>query len=192
MYFRLIAACLGLMVITVACDLAKPEPTLTPSRTPRPTITATYTQLVTNTREATVTRIPPTETATPPDITPKASTTETVTVTPTLTATATRRPAIIVRPTIAPLEITNVLLIRIERDRVRENGAIVYLQVVYAGGKGPYRIFHDDTLQPENPFQVLTVCDGTIVHTIIVNSADGQTVTQGYYFEHIYCPPDNP
>jgi hypothetical protein len=192
MYFRLIAACVGLMVMAVGCDLAKPQPTLAPSRTPRPTITATYTQPVTNTPEVTPTRIPPTETATQPDITPKASTTQAASVTPTLTATATRRPVIVVRPTIAPLEITNVLLIRVERDRVRENGAIVYLQVVYAGGKGPYRIFHDDTLQPENPFQVLTVCDGTIVHTIIVNSADEQTVTQGYYFEHIYCPPDNP
>jgi hypothetical protein len=190
MYYRLMLACVGLLLLTTACDLARPQPTLTPSRTPRPTITDTKTPPPSDTPEVTATASLPTETATALDQTPEASVTETPT--PTLTPTRTYVPVIVVRPTIAPLEITNVLLIRVERDRVRENGAIVYLQVVYAGGKGPYRIFHDDTLQPENPFQVLTVCDGTIVHTIIVASEDGQSVTQGYYFEHVYCPPDDP
>jgi len=85
--------------------------------------------------------------------------------------------------------ITNILLIGIERDPTRDQGAIASIQVVYSGGLAPYTIFHDDTLQPDNPFKVLTVCGGTIVHTIHVISGDGQTLTKKYFFGDIPCPP---
>jgi hypothetical protein len=159
---------------------------LPPTRTPRPTITPTRTIEPSKTLEATATlpiaRSTHTVAAPRETVTPR----ETLTLTP--TATRTRRP-VFFTPTVAPLQVTNVLLIRVERNPNKENGAIAYIQVVYAGGRGPYTIFHDDTLQPDNPFQVLTVCNGTVVHTIIVNSADGQSITQGYYFEKVACPP---
>ncbi len=159
---------------------------LPPTRTPRPTITPTRTLAASETLESTATL--PVLLATDTVSAPQETVTPQKTVTLTPTATRTRRP-VYFTPTVAPLQITNVLIIRVERDPVRENGGIAYIQVVYAGGRGPYQIFHDDTLQPDNPFQVRTVCSGTIVHTIIVNSADGQSITQGYYFDKVACPP---
>jgi hypothetical protein len=98
--------------------------------------------------------------------------------------TPTRRPA-----AIRPLTVTNIQLVGVERDPTRENGAIASIQVVFSGGRAPYAIFHDDTLQPNNPFKVLTLCHGTLVHTIRVTSGDKQVVTKQYYLSPVDCPP---
>ena len=182
-YSFFILILIGLLSST--CSLTNTP--LPPTRTPRPTITATFA----------ATEVPsPTELSTDP---PNLSATvggpgSTQTVTPTSTSvqlntpTPTRRP-VIVRPTLAPLTISNILLIKVDRDPTRENGAIASLQVVYSGGRAPYTIFHDDTLQPNNPFQVLTVCQGTLVHTLRVTSGDKQAITKQYYLSPIDCPP---
>jgi len=181
-----------ILIILIGAACSPTDTPAAPTRTPRPTITATLAATAAATES-----LSPTERVTStsaPSAT--ANATRVVDVTLTLTAlpslepsaTATRRP-VIARPTLAPLIITNILLIKVERDETRINGALASLQVVYSGGRAPYRIFHDDTLQPENPFQVLTICHGTLVHTLRVTSGDKQTVTKKYYLSPIDCPP---
>jgi hypothetical protein len=178
-----------IMISTACVPTSTPE---APTRTPRPTITSTLAATPAATEILSPTEI---ASSTPAPSATAGESSATLTLTLTLTATAslepsatpTRRP--IARATLAPLTITNILLIKVERDETRINGAIASLQIVYSGGRAPYRIFHDDTLQPENPFQVLTVCHGTIVHTVRVTSGDKQTVTKKYYLSPIDCPP---
>lgn len=177
-----------LVVGIPACDMAGPPPTAT--RTPRPTITPART----SPPVAADTGAPDTPTASPA---PPATATLYVPVTgsspaPTVAAseppTATQRVGA-QRPTPQPLLITNVLILGVERDPLRDQGAIVSIQVVYSGGRAPYTIYHDDTEQKNNPFKVLSVCDGTLVHTIRLVSGDKQSVTKKYYFSPIVCPP---
>jgi|GEM_PF-1924480 len=182
-----------LLTLAVAASLlaacTSSEIDSTPTRTPRPTITSTAAPAPASTDTAAA---PTTVAATPTPLEAVSGPTQTILTnvnTPTGIAPTPTTRALIPRPTPQPLDITNVLLIGVERDPTRDGGAIASLQVVYSGGRAPYRIYHDDTEQPENPFKVLTLCDGTIVHTIRLTSGDGQSVTKKYYLSPIKCPP---
>ncbi len=175
---------IALLATVSACDMMGPPPTAT--RTPRPTITPTPT--IAPVAAGTVTATAPAaliETATPiAPVTGNPAPTDTAIA----SSTPTSKPGV-PRPTVQPLTITNVLIIDVERDPLRDQGAIVSIQVVYSGGRTPYTIYHDDTEQLNNPFKVLSVCNGTIVHSIRLVSGDKQSVTKKYYFSPIICPP---
>jgi LysM repeat protein len=92
-------------------------------------------------------------------------------------------------PIPAPLQITSINLLNADRDASRPpNGAIGYVQVNITGGIAPYTIYHDEVPQFSNPMGILTECGGQMVHTVRVVSADGQSVTQGYFFGPVNCP----
>lgn len=175
------------MGVGSACGLSStPRP---PTRTPRPTITATVpaTEAVTVDPQSLITpqtteSVSLQTTALAVSLTPELS------LTPSPTITATRKP-VTVRATAGPLTITNILLVGVTRDPSRENGAIASVQVVYSGGRAPYTILHDEDLVAGNPFPVLTVCNGTLIHTIKLTSADNQVVTKKYYLAPVACPP---
>lgn len=181
----------GLLVLALcvgSCGLdATPAPA---TRTPRPTITATSTAeatalAATASLAPLVTDTPAPAIDTPLPASPEAGASPTAGPRPT----STRRPFVFQPTALQPLTITNILLVLVERDPTRDNGAIASLQIVYSGGRGPYTIFHDDTLQPENPFKVLTVCHGTLLHTVRLVSGDNQVVTKQYYLWPVDCPP---
>lgn len=184
---RLLTVLVVLAAIGSACGLnSTPRP---PTRTPRPTITATFpaTEAVTVDPQTLITPEttdgPSTESSGPDlTLTPDLSTT------PSPTVTATRR-AVTVRAPAAQLEISNILLVGVARDPSRENGAIASVQVVFSGGRAPYTIMHDEDLVSGNPFPVLTVCNGTLIHTIKLTSEDRQVVTKKYYLAPVACPP---
>jgi hypothetical protein len=183
---RFIAGVLGLSLWLAGCGLADtPKP---PTRTPRPTITATIASQ--STGLAATETPPPLATETPsPSLAQDTASPDAGPATAAPRPTATRRPFVFQPTAIQPLTITNILIVLVERDPIRDNGAIASLQIVYTGGRGPYTIYHDDTLQPENPFKVLTVCHGTLNHTVRLISADQQVVTKQYFLWPVECPP---
>jgi hypothetical protein len=129
---------------------------------------------------------PPTQSQAPLiDITLRPS--ETVTATPAETETPTPTPETPTAQT--PLTITNVLLVGVERDPSRPNGAIAKIQIEFTGGQGPFKFFDENIEQEHNPVDALTACGATLVHTVRVDSADGQTDSQAYYFSPVNCPP---
>jgi hypothetical protein len=110
-----------------------------------------------------------------------------VTATPAETETPTPTPETPTAQT--PLTITNVLLVGVERDPSRPNGAIAKIQIEFTGGQGPFKFFDENIEQEHNPVDALTACGATLVHTVRVDSADGQTDSQAYYFSPVNCPP---
>jgi len=189
MHRWLLIVVVGFMVIGSACGLSEtPRPA---TRTPRPTITATFAATEAGTpipvTEIIGTLIPPTLDASAQVLAGTLTPVETDTPVPTITPT--RRPVVARATAVGKLEITNVLLVNVVRNPDQENGAIASVQVVYSGGRGPYTILHDDSLVAGNPFPVLTVCSGTLIHTIKLTSADKQVVTKQYYLTPVVCPP---
>lgn len=86
------------------------------------------------------------------------------------------------------LRILSISLANVARDSSRPNGAIAFVQISFTGGAPPYAFYDDNILQSGNPMRALTECNGTLIHTARVDSADGQTATQTYYFSPIVCP----
>ena len=62
------------------------------------------------------------------------------------------------------------------------------LKYTFTGGLAPYKFFDEGIPQLDNPVQALTECGGTLIHTVRVESADGQGASQTYYFSPIVCP----
>lgn len=104
----------------------------------------------------------------------------TVTVTASATPTATAIPN--------PLQINSITLISVQTDGSRPNGAIATLFLDFSGGRPPYTLYNDNQPQLGNPFEVLTDCNGTLLHTLRVLSADGQSVEYPYYYSPVICP----
>jgi LysM repeat protein len=109
---------------------------------------------------------------------------------PSPTPTETPLPSDTPPPTPIPdtLRIIDVILVNVVRDASRPNGAIASVQIVFSGGAPPYRFYDENVPQPDNPVQALTECDAALIHTVRVDSADGQTVSQKYFFSPIICP----
>jgi LysM repeat protein len=101
-------------------------------------------------------------------------------ITPTSTPTATAIPN--------PLQINGLTLVSVQRDPDRPNGAIASLFIDFSGGLAPYTIYNDNVPQTSNPIQILTECGGTLIHTLRVLSADGQSVERPYYYSPVVCP----
>jgi hypothetical protein len=87
-----------------------------------------------------------------------------------------------------PLYIKGINLISVQADPSRANGATATLFIDFSGGVAPYTIYNDNQPQAGNPFTILTDCGGTLLHTLRVLSADGQSVEYPYYYSPVVCP----
>ena len=117
--------------------------------------------------------------------TPTATPTGTSTATATPTQTETSGPSR--TPTLGPLTITNVAVIGVRRDSSQPNGAVATVQIFFTGGRGPFSFFDEGQSKPGNPFDVITTCGASLVHTATITSDDGQTASQPY-FATVNCP----
>lgn len=104
----------------------------------------------------------------------------TETATPEATATFTPIPQ--------PLQIVSITIAGVARDSSSPGTALVSIKVEVTGGLLPYSLFEDGALKSGNPYTVVTQCNGTLVHTVQVVSADGQGAQQAYFFSAIVCP----
>ena len=109
---------------------------------------------------------------------------------PSPTPTETPPPSETPPPTPVPetLRITNIVLVNVVRDVARPNGAVAFIRIEFSGGLPPYHYYDENIQQLGNPVQALTDCDGALIHTVRVESADGQTASQNYFFSPIVCP----
>ena len=167
-----------------------------PASTPRATATATATFAPIGGGPASATpnsTLPATATPTQFNITeaasPSATPTGVLTEAPSPTATATQRPFIATATPRGPLTITNLFVEQVIRDDTRPNGAIAKIRIEFTGGRPPFTFYDEGLKQKGNPIEALTSCGATLVHTARVDSADGQTDSQAYYFSPITCPP---
>jgi LysM repeat protein len=102
------------------------------------------------------------------------------------TATATVVPSD--TPVPSPLIIGDVSVAGVQNDPSRPNGAIATLYVTVSGGVVPYTFYNGTEPQAGNPFQVLTDCNGTLLFTLRVLSADGQSAKKDIYLSPVNCP----
>jgi LysM repeat protein len=86
------------------------------------------------------------------------------------------------------LAILHVVLESVERDPSRPNGAVAIIRIEFAGGAPPFTFSDEGVVQPGNPIRVLADCDGALIHTVRLDSADGQVAVKSYYFSPITCP----
>ena len=107
---------------------------------------------------------------------------------PSPTPTATELPTEAPTPIPQPLIIANTSLFNVLRDPSRSNGAIARVHIEFTGGAPPYTFYDEGILQAGNPILALTECDGTLIHTVRVDSADGQSASQTYYISPVTCP----
>lgn len=195
---RLVA--LMLLCAPLACNLPSLSPVRRFTATPRPSQPGSD-------ASATAFPVPPTETPlgqfgptrtpgpggpseTPlgSGLTPGPSGTPTPTGTPTATLTATATAtAPGGTPTAGALAISDVVVESVRRDSTQPNGAIATVRVFFAGGRGPYRFFDEGQAKRDNPFEVVTTCGASLVHTATITSNDGQTSSKPY-FANIACP----
>ena len=178
---------LTLFVAALACNFPGFGP---PSAaTPRPTSTLTATFAPLGGQDTATPNITPSATPTQFNIAETASPTPTGVMTDTPTATATRPIVFVTSTPQSPLNIVNIYLEQVIKDDTRPNGAIAKIKIEFSGGKPPYTFYDEGLKQKGNPVDALTSCGATLVHTVRVDSADGQTDSQAYYFSPIICPP---
>ncbi|MEK7327863.1 MAG: hypothetical protein AAB217_21670 [Chloroflexota bacterium] len=185
---------LTLLFAALACNFpgfgSRPTPTLRPTAT----ATATFAPIGGGPASATPnSTLPATATPTQFNMTeaasPSATPTGILTGTPSPTAAATQRPFIATSTPRGPLTITNLFVEQVIRDEARPNGAIAKIRIEFTGGRPPFTFYDEGLKQKGNPIEALTSCGATLVHTARVDSADGQTDSQAYYFSPITCPP---
>ncbi|MBI3764670.1 MAG: SH3 domain-containing protein [Chloroflexi bacterium] len=105
-----------------------------------------------------------------------------------------------------PLHLRLVAFDHAVRDPNRPGGAIATIKVEFDGGVSPFNVISDGTTKLSGvvpttrletgsgvviatlTYTETTECAGTIVHTVTVQSADGQAMTQGYYQSPVECP----
>ena len=138
----------------------------------------------------------PGEEPTGPTEEPSPTPTETVIPTPTSTITPTTTPS--PAPTATPEPVSTGPLDFVppswpESYQARPDGGMdVTLRIEISGGAPPFTIYHDETLMAEthdrNPSIVIEHggCSA-IVHTITVESADGQRVSDDYWIQPPWC-----
>jgi outer membrane biosynthesis protein TonB len=211
----MVLALIALVVAVLACNVPQratteteaPEPTATPraSATSPPEETATSTEPP----EPSDTPPPPTDTDTPPPPTstptPTATPTETPTSTPTPTETPAETPTYTPTPTetLAPsptptetAEAAGPLDFQTPSslDSWRALDGEAYEATIYvhiSGGAPPYTVYHDVasfTTDQTSPAIIFTAqgCNA-LVHTIKVESDDGQSVSHSYYIDPPWC-----
>jgi hypothetical protein len=183
-YASIVLVLVGLTASGLACNAPTPTPEASPTRSPQETPTSLRTQTPlegTSTPVSTATEGMTPASSPLPTVTPL---TPTATITPTETATPT--PPISTGPLDfpAPTRLDHWQALADSKYECQ-----IILQIT--GGAPPYTVHHDlevfETWQ-NRPALVFTAhgC-GAIVHTIRVDSADGQTVTHDYYISAPWC-----
>ncbi len=102
------------------------------------------------------------------------------------------------------LAIREVVFDHAVRDASRPGGAIVTIRIEFTGGAAPFTISSDGQtkasgLTPATRtegstsvgtllFTELSECGGTMVHSVSVTAANGQSASQGYYVHPVVCP----
>ncbi len=185
---------LTLLFAALACNFPGFGPQPAPTLRPTATATATFAPIGSGPASATPnSTLPATATPTQFNMTeaasPSATPTGILTGTPSPTAAATQRPFIATSTPRGPLTITNLFVEQVIRDEARPNGAIAKIRIEFTGGRPPFTFYDEGLKQKGNPIEALTSCGATLVHTARVDSADGQTDSQAYYFSPITCPP---
>ena len=193
--FTLILALSGLIFTSLACSLAGPETTPVPAQptqapaspapAAQPTVAPpTKVQIEIPTVAPTVAgEALPTDTATP-SVTPSPTPTTTATQTPQpATATPTKKPV-----NAGPLAFSYEF-VAIKRNP--NNQAVLTIKVTATGGAGGYTYYHDEQKQAGAVFDVLGTCGRPFNHTLKVTSADGQSMSAGYFTAGA-CPTPTP
>lgn len=189
-YTLMIFATCALIAASLACN-APVEPTAPPAGVPD-TVTPYVPPAETEPGEepGTETDPAPEPSATP---TPEISPTPTITPTATATITPTRAPVTATptqAPSSGPLEFTPPTTLA-HWEPIEGGGNRVTVAIQITGGAPPYTVHHDlesFTTYETNPTITYTAhgC-GALVHTIKVESADGQEVSHGYYIGAPWC-----
>ena len=154
-----------------------PEPSPMPSQTPEPT--ATFTPVPptpTDTPEPSPTSVPPSPTPSPPPTTPPP------------TFTPTPEPSPTSPPSAGPLDFPEPTYL--DGYETVEGGRRCLIVVRISGGAPPFTVHHDSfqDVTSEREYLLYFVEGGcTIVHTIRVDSADGQSVSKPYYILSPWC-----
>ncbi len=154
-----------------------PEPSPLPTRTPAPEHSPTVEEIApTDTPEPTNTPVPPTPTSSAPPTTPP----------PTLTPTD--EPSPTPPPSEGPLDFPEPT--QLDGYENVEGGRRCLIVVRISGGAPPFQIQHDSFQDTSNEREyLLYFIEGgcTIVHTIRVDSADGQSLSRQYYISSPWC-----
>ncbi len=173
----LMLALIGLVLGVLACNAPTPSPEPTD---PRPTPSTAATERPTPS--------PATET---PTASPSPSISPTPTATPTLTATATLTPTPTVPVSTGPLDFA--LPTALDHWQPLGDGEMEATIVVrITGGAPPYTVYHDASLitttEEINPVITFPArgCSA-LVHSITVESADGQTAQHDYWIPAPWC-----
>lgn len=173
-------------------------------------VTPTLTAVPTDTPSSTDTPIPtdtvaPTLTATALiQLAPPTATTGFVQPTQ-FRPTRTPVPSATVPPPTGPLTFHNVSFVGAQPDPSRPpDGALTTLSLEFAGGRPPYNVTHDGVLVVSNSngdgqfenagvkytyihFTIPRTCGGHVFGTVILQSGDGQTFTNGYWVDDAPC-----
>lgn len=173
----MILALVGMVASTLACNAPTPTPQ------DQPPVETPDSSPVSSPQE---TAPPPTDTPSQPTFTPTPpAITETPSPTPTPTETPTPEPV-----STGPLDFP--VPAALDHWRPLENGeqeATIILRI--SGGAPPYTIHHDQSITTtwETRPKIIFQAQGcsALVHTIIVESADGQSVKHDYWIPVPWC-----
>lgn len=176
-------ALLLLALATLACN-APTEPTTAPPATVTPFIPGGETTTPTQPTEEAASPTPS------PEVSPSPTQTQTPTPTPTPEST-TQSPPVSTGPLDFNIPTSLDHWEPIEGGRFR-----VTINLHITGGAPPFTIHHDtetfQTSQREYPLIFERGGCGAIVHTIIIQSADGQQVSHDYYITAPWCVTPSP
>jgi hypothetical protein len=181
---RIAVALLLLTLAALACNAPSAEPTVGPTVTP-------FVPPAEETETEPAPTEPPEEPTSTPDPEEPTETIPSATTTP--TATVTSEP-ITPEPTTAPSEgplnfaIPSTLS---DYQPTGEGDYRVTLVIEISGGAPPFTVRHDleafETTEREYPIVFRHSGCSAIIHTITVESADGQSATQDYYIPVPWC-----
>ncbi len=156
-----------------------PEPSPMPTQTPEPLPTAVP-PTPTDTLEPSATTAPPTATPTPAPTSPPT--------TPPPTATPSPEPSPTSPPSAGPLSFP--VPTQLDGHETAEGGHRCLIIVRISGGAPPFTIHHDafqDVSNEREYYLYFTEAGCTIIHSIRVDSADGQSVSNQYYIASPWC-----
>ena len=180
-YAPILLALVGLVAGGLACNAPTPAPEASPTEPPQGTPVLVRTETPageTSTPTPTATEEPPAPSSSLPTVTPLTPTT---TITPTETTTPISTGPLDFP---APTELDSWQPLAGGKFECQ-----IILQIT--GGAPPYTVHHDldvfETWQNRPPIVFTAHGCGAIVHTIMVESGDGQTVTHDYWISAPWC-----
>jgi hypothetical protein len=162
-----------------------PEPAPLPTRTPEPSPTTSPTSV-----PPTPTETPePSPTAVPPTATPSPAPTTPVPTTPPPTDTPTPEPSPTSPPSQGPLSFP--VPTQLDGYESAQGGYRCLIVVRISGGAPPFTVHHDvdQFVTNDRDYYLYFMASGcgAIIHTIRVDSSDGQSVSESYWIPAPWC-----